>query len=72
VKIFQVVRRDKSWHVHIPDAGRGVHPSLDRARMVDWACDEARRVAGEVHVRDRGGMVEVVYSYSDAASQAQE
>jgi hypothetical protein len=72
VKIFQVVMRDNSWHVHIPHAGGGVHPSQDRARMVDWACDEARRVAGEVHVRDRAGKIEVVYSYSDADLQGQE
>ena len=31
--------------------------------MVAWACDAARRVAGEVQVRDKAGMVEIVYDY---------
>jgi hypothetical protein len=69
VKVFQVVRRGSTWHVHVPDAGPGVYPSEDKEQMVAWACDAARRVAGEVQVRDRGGQVETVYSYSDSSPE---
>jgi hypothetical protein len=50
------------WHVHVPDASAGVHPSKDKLRIIDWACDAARRVSGEVHVRDRAGQIETVHS----------
>lgn len=60
---YQVVRRGSLWHVHIPHAGRGVHGSEEKACIVEWARDEARRVQGEVHVCDRGGRVEIIYAY---------
>ena len=62
---FQVVWRGGLWHVHIPHAGRGVHGSEEKSCIVDWAHDEARRVQGEVHVLDRGGRVEIIYTYVD-------
>jgi hypothetical protein len=37
--------------------------------MVDWACDAAQRIDGEVHVRDRGGQVEVAYAYIKGVQQ---
>ncbi len=67
MKVFQVVNRGGTWHVHVPDTSPGVYPSEDKAQMVAWACDAARRVAGEVQVRDRGGQVETVYSYSGSS-----
>jgi len=72
MKIYQVVRRGSQWHVHIPGAGRAVHGSEDKSRIVDWARDEARRIAGEVHVRDRGGRVEAIYSYVDGVESRRE
>ena len=63
LKIYQVVRRGSQWHVHIPDATAGVHPSIDKSRIVAWACEAARRVDGEVQVRDRAGEIEVHYAY---------
>ena len=65
MKTFQVVRHGHNWHVHVPDSTAGVHPSQDKAQMVAWACDAARRICGEVQVRDGGGRVEQVYSFSD-------
>jgi hypothetical protein len=67
--IYQVVRRGSKWHVHIPDTSAGVHPSEDKASIVAWACDAARRVDGEVQVRDRAGEIEVVYAYVDGVQQ---
>lgn len=63
MKILEVVRRGSQWHVHILGAGRGVHGSEDKSRIIAWACDEARRIGGEVRVRDRGGRIEAIYSY---------
>lgn len=62
-KIYQVVLRGTQWHVHMPNAGRGVHGSEDKSRVIAWACDEAQRVQGEVRVFDRGGRVETIYTY---------
>lgn len=64
-KIYQVVLRGSQWHVHIPHAGRGVHGSEDKSRIIAWACDEAQRAHGEVRVFDRGGRVETIYTYVD-------
>ena len=69
MKVFQVVRRGQNWHVHVPDSSAGVYPSQDKAQMVAWACDAARRVCGEVQVRDGGGQVEQVYSFATAAPE---
>lgn len=69
MKIFQVVRRGSQWHVHRPDAGRGVHGSEDKDRIVEWARDEARRNDSEVRVMDRGGALETVYSYRGGVEQ---
>lgn len=69
MKTFQVVRRGSQWHVHRPDAGRGVHGSEDKDRIVDWARDEARRHSGEVRVMDRAGVLETVYSYREGVEQ---
>lgn len=63
--VIQVVRRGTQWHVHLPYAGRGVHGSEDKERIIAWACDEARRIAGEVRVMDRAGRLEGTYSYAD-------
>lgn len=65
MKSFQVVRRGTQWHVHIPYTGRGVHGSEDKLRIIDWACDEARRIRGEVRIQDRGGQVVAIHSYVD-------
>jgi hypothetical protein len=62
-KIYQVVQRDSKWHVHVPDASAGVHPSEDKSHMIAWALDAAHRCDGEVHVRDRGGQIEAIYNY---------
>jgi len=69
MKIYQVVKRGAQWHVHIPDATRGVCASEDKSRIVDWARDEARRMDGQVQVRDFGGGIEVVYTYIDGVEQ---
>ena len=63
MKIYQVVRRGGEWHVLIPDASPGVHASADKSLMVEWARDAARRVDGEVQVRDVGGRIEALYTY---------
>jgi len=65
MKTFQVVRRGNHWHVHMPDASRGVHGSEDKARIIAWACAEAQRTRGEVRVLDRAGQLEALYSYVD-------
>ena len=64
-KTFQVVRRGRQWHVHMPDSNRGVSGSEDKARIIAWACAEAQRVRGEVRVLDRAGQLEALYSYVD-------
>jgi hypothetical protein len=69
MKIYQVVRRGNQWHVHMQDSSRGVCASEDKSRIVDWACDEARRVDGQVQVRDVGGKIEAVYTYVDGVEQ---
>lgn len=63
--VIQVVRRGTQWHAHLPHAGRGVHGSEDKERIVAWACDEARRAQGEVRILDRAGRLEATYSYAD-------
>jgi hypothetical protein len=68
-KIYQVVQRDSKWHVHVPDASAGVHPSDDKSHMLAWALDAARRCDGEVQVRDRGGQIEAIYGYVDGVQQ---
>lgn len=50
MKTFQVVRRGSKWHVHIPDASRGVHDSEDKD------------VSLPGHARKRGDSV-VKYGY---------
>jgi len=65
MKIFQVVRKGSEWCVLIPDASSGVHSSAEKSLMISWACDAARRVNGEVQVRDVGGRIEATYTYVD-------
>lgn len=65
MKTYQVVRRGTQWHVHVPHLGCGVHGSEDKERIIAWACDEARRLGGEVRVLDRAGRLEATYSYAD-------
>jgi hypothetical protein len=65
LKVYQVVKRAHKWHVLIPDCAPGVHPCADKSIMIEWARDAARRVQGEVQVRDLGGQVETIYSYGD-------
>jgi len=65
MKIYQVVRSGSEWRVLIPDGSPGVHSSADKALMISWACDAARRVNGEVQVRDVGGRIEASYTYID-------
>lgn len=72
MKTFQVVRRGSKWHVHIPDASRGVHGSEDKDRIIAWACAEARRLGGEVRVLDRAGQLEAIYSYIDGVEVRKE
>lgn len=67
MKTFQVVRRGEQWHVHLPDSRRGVHGSVDKAPIIDWACEEARRTGGEVRVLDRAGQLEAFISYASGA-----
>jgi len=69
VKVYQVVRRGSKWHVHIPDSEAGVDPSEDKSSMVQWACHAAQQADGEVHVRDKGGRIEVVYVFIDGVQQ---
>lgn len=65
MKTYQVVLRGQLWHVHMPDSRSSVHGSEDKARIIAWACEEARRTGGEVRVLDRGGQLEAHYSYAD-------
>lgn len=62
-QVYQVLKLRGLWHVHIPGPGRGVHPSEEKSHMVDWACEQASRVDGIVHVRDGGGKIETIYDY---------
>ena len=63
IKVYQVVRRGSKWHVLMPDASPGVHPSEDKSRIVAWTCEVAKKQDGAVQVRDIGGRIEMIYTY---------
>lgn len=69
LKVFRVFKLGREWQVNAPAGNRGVHGSQVKSYLVDWACEAARRVDGEVHVCDRGGMVEAVHAYKDGVEQ---
>jgi hypothetical protein len=71
MKTYQVVKREGRWNVHMPDAALGVCASDDKSRIVDWAREEAKRVGGQVQVRDAGGKIVAVYTYVDGVERTE-
>jgi hypothetical protein len=63
MKVYQVVRRNGTWHVHMPDASAEAPSSQDKSKVVAWICEVAKEHDAEVQVRDVGGQIETIYRY---------
>ena len=63
MKRYRIVRRDDLWHALGGDPEHSMVASDDRDGLTALARKLAARHAGEVHVYDEAGKLDVIYAY---------